>query len=152
LSKNRGFSCRRYTSFEHGKTVKGCVFILANLFSSIRTSHKSGSGLVGGLVAIKELKAFVGSFAMRLGFPGGWAIVTGALGASGSGFCWGPKVVGVGWASRVLKYDIALSKGAECKAAEVIGTWLANYGGHFARESCGFDTCEVSAGVLIDEP
>jgi hypothetical protein len=74
-----------------------------------------GAGLVGGLAASRELKAFVESFTVPLALLGGWAMVTGALGALGSGFCWGP---GSGWASKVLKYDMALCRGAECKAAE----------------------------------
>jgi hypothetical protein len=97
---------------------------------SIHTSHKSSGGLVGGLAASRELNAFVGSFTVPLVLlEGGWAIVTGALGALGSGF-WSP---GSGWVSKVLKYDMALCRGAECKA-EVIGNELAGYGGQFARE------------------
>jgi hypothetical protein len=106
--------------------------IASKLFGSIHTSHKSGPGLVGGLAASRELKAFVGSFTVALALLGGWAMAIGALGALGSGFCRGP---GSGWVSKVLKYDIALCRGAECKA-EVIGNELTNYGGQFAREVC----------------
>src|ERR1700691_3909190 len=115
-----------------------CEHLTDGLFTAIRTSHMLDAGLVGGLAASRELNAFVveGSFPVLLGLPKGWVMVTGALGASGSGFCWKPK--SGGWASRLPKYDIAL-----CKGAEVMGAWLIDYGGFFGRDVRVVDSIHV---------
>lgn len=76
----------------------------------IRTSHKFDIALEGGLELSREVNALAGgSFALLFDFTAG--IVTGALGASGRGFCWKLKVEGCG--SKVVKRDMALCKGAE---------------------------------------
>jgi hypothetical protein len=64
-------------------------------------------------------------------------MVTGALGASGSGFCWMARE---GGPRRVFKYDMAFCNGA----AEVMGAKLISYSGVFGEgyTGRGFGTWE----------